>query len=225
MVLLEEKAVQRPDDTLWSQGRLRGLALCGVLGPLQFTLAWIIVGAARPSYSPVRQYISELAAPGGQGALVMVASFLALGLLTLAFVPALHRVLDDGVGGAIGPFLIALFGVGSIGSGIFRCDPGCGGASLSNTLHTLITYTGLGSLVGATLVLPLRLGRARGWAGFRAYSWLTGIVALAIFLRGFAAFGGVGLGQRLFIGALFLWLAALALRLFRLSGPIPTAPL
>ena len=210
--------MQRSGDTPWSQRRLRGLALCGVLGPLQFTLAWVIVGAARPGYSPVRQYISELAATGGRGAWVMVASFLALGLLTLAFVPALHRGLAGGLGGLIGPLLIAVFGAGTIGSGIFRCDPGCGGASLSNTLHTLITYTGLGSLVGATLVLPLRLGRARGWAGYRACSWLAGSVALAIFLRGFATFGGLGLGQRLFIGALFLWLALIASRLFQLLG-------
>lgn len=215
--------MQRSGDTPWSPRRLRGLALCGVLGPLQFTLAWVVIGAARPGYSPTRQYVSELAAAGGRGAWVMVASFLALGLLTLAFVPALHRGLDDGIGGPIGPFLIAVFGAGAIGSGIFRCDPGCGGASLSNTLHTLITYTGLGSLVGATLVLPLRLGRAQGWAGYRACSWLTGIVALAIFLRGFAAFGGVGLGQRLFIGALFLWLALIASRLFRLFGRSPGA--
>lgn len=198
---------------------LRHLAACGILAPLQFTIAWAILGFARPGYSPIRQYISELAEQGARHAGIMVASLLALGLLTLAFAAGLHRgIAGVGPGAVIGPALIAVFGAGSIGSAIFRCDPGCGGASRANTLHTLVTYTGLGALTLATLILPLRLGHDRRWAAYRAYSWLTGAAAIAIYLRGFDAFLGVGLGQRLFIGVLFLWLAVIALRLFRLAG-------
>ena len=206
-----------------STRRLRPLPACGVLAPLQFPAAWAILGAVRPGYSPARQYISELAEQGAPRAGVMVASLLALGLLALAFAAGLHRaVAGGGVVAALGPALIAVFGAGSIGSAVFRCDPGCGGASRENTLHTLVTYAGLGALTLATLVLPLRFGRDRRRAGYRAYSRLTGAVAVAIYLRGFNAFGGVGLGQRLFIGALFLWLAVSALRLFRLAGRAPT---
>jgi hypothetical membrane protein len=194
------------------------LAACGVIAPLQFTLAWIILGRLRPGYDPRQQFISELAATDAPGAGPMIAAFLTLGFLTLAFTVGLRRALGDGAVALAGTALIALFGLGSVGSGLFRCDPGCGGASFANTAHTIITHLGLGALTLATLVLPVRFRRDRRWAGLRAYSWLTGSLAVAIFARGFAAFGGAGLGQRLFIALLFLWLAVVAARLFHLTS-------
>ena len=151
----------------------------------------------------------------------MIAAFLALGALTLAFSAGLHRGIDGGRGSPLGPALVAVFGACTIGSGLFRCDPGCGGASLSNTLHTVITHAGLGALVLATLLLPFRLARDGRWRDLRPYSWLTGLGATAIFAAGFERFGGAGLGQRLFIGLLFLWLAVMAARLLRLARQAP----
>ncbi|CAA9590074.1 MAG: hypothetical protein AVDCRST_MAG18-4870 [uncultured Thermomicrobiales bacterium] len=199
-------------------GRHKVLAACGVLAPLQFTLAWVVLGAARPDYDPRRQYVSELAAVGAPDAGPMLAAFLALGLLTLAFAVGLRHALGGGATALIGSALIAVFGLGSLASGLFRCDPGCGGGSPANTAHTVSAHLGLGALILATLVLAVRFGRDRRWAGLRAYSLLTGGVALAIFARGFAAFGGVGLGQRLFLATLFLWLAVVALRLLHLAS-------
>lgn len=198
--------------------RRRVLAACGVLAPLQFTLAWVVLGATRPGYDPRRQYISELAAVGAPDAGPMIAAFLTLGLLTLAFAHGLRRALGGGGAALAGTALIAVFGLGSLGSGLFRCDPGCGGSSPANTAHTVSAHLGLGALVLATLVLSVRFGRDRRWSGLSIYSRLTGVGAFAIFVRGFAAFGGVGLGQRLFIATLFLWLAVVALRLLHLVG-------
>lgn len=200
-----------------SKRTLRAPALCGMAGPLAFTLAWLVLGALRPGYDPLTQYISELAEVGGRYAPIMIAAFLLLGALTLAFAPGLHRGIGAGAGSPAGPLLVAIFGAGAIGSGLFRCDPGCAGVSLANRLHTLITYTGLGALTLATLVLPLRLSGDRDWRGYRWYSWLSGVAAIAIYLRGFETFVGDGLGQRLFIGVLFLWLGVMALRLYRLA--------
>ena len=197
------------------------LAACGLLGPVQFTLAWAALGFLRPDYSHRRQFISELAAAGAPYAGVMTGAFLLLGLLSLAFARGLHRGISRGRGSPLGPALIALFGAGSIGSGIFRCDPGCGGHSWANALHTLITHLGLGALVLATVTIPLRFTRDPAWRAYRAYSWLTGLVAVGLFAKGFAAFGGAGLGQRLFIGVLFLWLGVLALRLLQLVKRAP----
>ena len=200
---------------------LRLLAACGVAGPALFTLAWIVLGLLRPGYDPVAQFISELAERGAPGAPPMIAAFLALGARTLAFSVGLHRGIAGGRGAPLGPALVAVFGACTIGSGLFRCDPGCGGASLSNTLHTAITHAGLGALVLATLLLPFRLARDGRWRDLRPYSWLTGLVATAIFASGFERFGGAGLGQRLFIGLLFLWLAVMAARLLRLARQAP----
>ena len=141
--------MRRGEQTL---GRL---AACGLLGPVQFTLAWAALGFVRPDYSHRRQFISELAVAGAPFAGVMTSAFLLLGLLSLAFALGLHRGISRGRGSPLGPALIALFGAGSIGSGIFCCDPGCGGHSWANALHTLLTHLGLyqllieGPLIGA----------------------------------------------------------------------------
>lgn len=189
-----------------------------------FTCAWIAFGLAWAEYNPRTSYISELAANGAPHTLPMVAAFLLLGALTLVFTLGLRRALGVGIPAVIASALVGLFSVATIGSGLARCDPGCGGASTSNQLHTLITYTGLGALVLATLVLPFAIAHDPRWRGFRPYSWLTGLLATAIFLRGFAAFGGEGLGQRLFVSLLFLWIVLVALRLQRL-GPVQPRPL
>jgi len=189
-------------------------ACCGVVGPIMFTLAWIVSGAAWPGYAPRSQFISELAASDAPHGGAMVAAFLLLGVLVLIFARGLWGTL-----GVVVPALIGVFGAGSIGSGIARCDPGCGGASFANQAHTIITYGGLGALTLATLALPFVVGRDPSPAaagtrrGYRVYSALTGVLAAIIFVRGFEAFGGVGLGQRLFVGLLFLWLVVLAVRL------------
>ena len=191
-------------------------ACCGVAGPIMFTLAWIVLGAAWPGYDPRAHYISELAASDAPHAWAMVAAFLLLGVLVLVFARGLWGVL-----GTIVPALVGVFGAGSIGSGIARCDPGCGGASFANQAHTTITYCGLGALTLATLALPWVVGRDPSPAaagtrrGYRVYSALTGVLAAIIFVRGFEAFGGVGLGQRLFVSLLFVWLVVLAMRLGR----------
>ena len=195
---------------------------CGVVGPTMFTLAWIVFGAAWPGYDPRSQFISELAASDAPHGRAMVTAFLLLGVLVLIFARGLWGTL-----GVVVPALIGVFGAGSIGSGIARCDPGCGGASFANQAHTTITYCGLGALTLATLALPWVVGRDPSPAaagtrrGYRVYSALTGVLASSIFVRGFEAFGGVGLGQRLFVGLLFSWLVVLAVRLGRGDLTLP----
>lgn len=198
-------------------------AACGIAGSAGFTLAWIGLGAAWPGYDPRTGYISALAASDAPHAGAMVAAFLALGVLMLIFAAGLGRALGDGAAARGAALLIGIFGATSPVSGLARCDPGCGGVSLANQVHTVSTHIGLGALLLATLVLPLAVARDRRWRGFRPYSWLTGVLAAAIFARGFASFGGVGYGQRLFVGLLFLWLAAVAALLLR-HAPVSPRP-
>lgn len=191
---------------------------CGVAGPLGFTLAWLLLGATRAGYDPRNQYISELAASDAPRWWAMVAAFIMLGVLMLIFARGLLRALGTGAT-ALGVIaLLSIFGGTSVVSGLARCDPGCGGSSPMNALHTISTHLGLGALVLATLLLPWAVWPDRRWRTFRPYSWLTGIAAAAIFLRGFEKFGGVGLGQRLFVCVLFLWLVVVATRILRMRN-------
>lgn len=59
--------------------RMRSLAWGGVGGPVAFALAWSILGARTPGYSPVEQPISRLAAAGATTQPAMTAGLLAFG--------------------------------------------------------------------------------------------------------------------------------------------------
>jgi hypothetical membrane protein len=198
-------------------------AWCGIAGPIGFTLAWLGLGAAWPDYDPRNRYISELAASDAPHGVAMVAAFVALGVLMLVFARVLRRALGTGAAALGVALLIYIFGGTSIVSGLARCDPGCGGSSLTNQTHTVSTHIGLGALVLATLLLPWATRPDRRWRTFGVYSWLTGLVATAIFALDFATFGGVGTGQRLFVSLLFLWLVLVARRIQRL-GPVQPQP-
>jgi hypothetical protein len=71
--------------------RTKALLVCGAIaGPL-FTLAWVVEGATRANYQPLRHPVSSLEL-GGLG-WTQRANFLVAGLLTLAFAMGLRRAL------------------------------------------------------------------------------------------------------------------------------------
>src|SRR6185295_12186986 len=97
------------------------LLRCGVIaGPL-FTLAWIIEGATRAGYDPLRHPISSLAI--GEAGWTQTANFIVTGLLLLAFAVGLRRALQPRGGSWWGPVLVGAVGLGLLGAGLFVTDP------------------------------------------------------------------------------------------------------
>src|ERR671919_1019162 len=100
---------------------VRRLLICGVIaGPL-FVIIFLIEGATRADYNPLRHPVSSLAL--GEFGWTQVANFIVTGLLTLAFAVGLRRALRQLGGSTWGPLLIAAYAVGRIGAGIFLTDP------------------------------------------------------------------------------------------------------
>src|SRR5262249_41806777 len=101
-------------------GITKALCVCGVVaGPL-FTVAWVVEGAPRVKYNPLRYSISALSIPDAR--LMPLATFIVTGLLVLAFAIGLQRALRPS-GSVWGPTLVGLAGIGLIGAGIFVTDP------------------------------------------------------------------------------------------------------
>jgi Protein of unknown function (DUF998) len=101
-------------------GITKALCVCGVVaGPL-FTVAWIVEGATRVNYDPMRCPISSLSI--GDGGWMQIATFIITGLLVLAFAIGLRCALRPS-GSVWGPALVGLVGTGLIGAGIFVTDP------------------------------------------------------------------------------------------------------
>lgn len=137
------------------------------------------------------------------------------------------RALGSGRGATWAPRLIAGYGLGLIGAGIFIADPMNGfpaGApaghpatvSLHGVLHLVAAGLGFLCLVAACVVMARRFAaeRRRGWM---AYSMLAGVAFLAAFagLASGSASPVVVLG---FWSALILvwsWMAAVAVHFYR----------
>ena len=184
----------------------------------------------------LRRHEWSLLADGHLG-WIQVANFILAGLMVLAAAAGLRRALSrpggsggsgdsGGPGSRWVPRLVAGYGLGLVGAGIFRADPargfpagtpdGPGTVSWHGMLHLVTAMIGFGCLIAACVVLARRLNASgrRGWA---AYSLGTGVV----FLAGFAgvASGSASVAINLaFTGAVLLawaWVSAVSVRYYR----------
>jgi hypothetical membrane protein len=210
--------------------------VCGAIaGPL-FTVAWIIEGATRPNYNPLRHPISSLAL--GQSGWTQVANFIVTGLLTLAFAIGLRRALRSRGGSTWGPLLIGAIAIGFLGAGIFVTDPLNGYppgtpdkhlaySSAPAALHDLFSSFVFLGLPIACFVFARRFARW-GESGWAVYSTVTGLAFAAMFVltsAGFAQTGGLvdlaGLFQRITLTTGWAWMTLLAVHLLRASWDTP----
>jgi hypothetical membrane protein len=220
-----------PTRAIESSGGLRLLLIGGAVGPPLFILAFLVEGATRPGYNPWRHFVSSLSL--GDRGWVQVASFIACGALMLGFAVGLRRALAPGRGATWGPILIAAFGVGLIGAGIFPTDPlldyppgAPSTKTVAGALHVLFSMVAFGSLSAACFVLARRVARDPAWRGWTPYSVATGILVVALLFAADAVSASPdpgapsGLVQRLTIVVGWSWVSLLAVRLLR--GGTPT---
>ncbi|WP_194819162.1 DUF998 domain-containing protein [Nocardia sp. XZ_19_385] len=212
-----------------AEPRTRALLICGAIaGPL-FLAAVALEGATRADYDPVRHPISSLAL--GPYGWTQTATFLVSGILSLAYAVGLRAALTPGRGRLWAPILVAAWGIGLVGSGVFVTDPVSGyppgtpgkpaGPTTTGTLHDLFALpVFLGFPVLCLVILARFLGERRlGWA---VYTLLTAAGFTACFVlasMGFEQDPGLieiaGLLQRITIAIAWLWLTLLAVHLLR----------
>lgn len=227
---MQTKTPSYTDDT-----RTRALLICGAAaGPL-FTVAWLLEGAGRAGYDPLRHPISSLSI--GEFGWTQVANFILTGALTLAFAFGLRLAFRSRAISSRAPWAIGAIGIGLIGAGLFVTDPmngyppGTPGLPLQYTvagrLHRLFSaFVFFGLPVACFLFARLfsRWGR-RGWA---VYSLVTGSAFIVMFVVtsvGFAQVGGLvdyaGLLQRITLTIGWAWLTLLAIYLLKTQPDIP----
>jgi len=212
---------------------LRRLLACGIIGPLFFITVFLIEGATRPDYSPLRHPVSSLSY--GDWGWMQRINFVITGLLLFAFAIGLRRVLRLSNGSVWGPRLIALAGIGLIGAGFFAADPLNGYPPGMPLIPTERTVHGvLHDLFGVPVFLGLpiacfvfrrqfaRLGERR-WA---AYSTINGLAMLTAFVLTSMGFNQVpgfadlaGLFQRLTVTIGLTWIMLLAIHFLRTPTP------
>jgi Protein of unknown function (DUF998) len=211
----------------------RWLLASGVIGPVLFVVMFLIEGAIRPDYDPMRTFVSQLSL-GDQGWL-QIANFVVSGLLIVAFAFGLRRVVASGRASRWGPIMVGLVGLGLIVSGVFVTDPALGyppgappGLTASPSGHGLVHLLGalfvFGGLPVASFVFARRF-RAQADRPWMIYS-ATSTVGLLLFYFAATASassagplrGVAGLLQRVSIGIGFAWITLLAARLSRIGA-------
>lgn len=209
----------------------RGLLCCSAAaGPL-FVIVFVVEGAQRPDYKPLRHPVSSLAL--GSRGWVQAANFAVAGTLYLAGAVGLIRTRDPLLGTGLGPALFGGVGLGLLGSAAFSTDPVSGyppGTPETPTEQTTnMTVHGIAALpiflgIPAAAFAYARRFHQSGYPTWALYSAATGVSMLATMGLAGAGFNQAsmlvnfaGLLQRAAIVTGFGWLAALSARALRRS--------
>lgn len=196
---------------------VRYSAIAGIVGPVLYTITWLVLGFLEPNYSHTRDPISNLSAIGASFALVMTIVIVIFAILLVVFAYGLQRGLPPGFWG--GPIALVFAGVGYVGIALAPlnlADPGD-----PNVLHMVsATVTVFAMSLAPILTFP-RLRRDPIWRNLSGYSIATTVVAFAFMviasLPTFADWAG--LMQRLVLAAFLVWMVVIASRLYALSSP------
>jgi hypothetical membrane protein len=161
-----------------SPRRTAALAWAGIIGPVLFTVAFLVQEAARrDEYSPMAEPVSALQA--GPHGWVQQVSFVVLGVLTLGHAVGLHHSVRSTRGGVLGPALLFLTGVGNIVAGIFPLREDAFGVTYDPGGHVVGGMLFFLGSPAALVVLSLRMRRDPRWRGLSTYTLAAG-VALAL---------------------------------------------
>lgn len=199
----------------------------GILAPLLWVSLIAIAGTMRPDFSHLTDYISELAERGSATeSLMRYAAFGFTGFLYLCFAATLRACFREGWLALLAAVLLGLDGLGRIGAGVFPCDPGCNGLSVSQGLHREFATLGFLSGILAAIAWGVVL-RRHAWP--RSMAWhavATGVLALTLLLL--MSWDGnpvhaPGLFEHLASGVLSLWVLAFAASLLRDRRPSGSA--
>jgi hypothetical membrane protein len=207
--------------------KTKTLLACGAIGGPLFVATFLIEGATRPNYDPLRHPVSSLAF--GDFGWIQTANFLVAGLLMLAFAIGLRRAFRPPEGSTWGPLLVGVWAVGLLGAGLFVTDPVSGyppgtpdrmsGYSCHGALHDLFSLFAFVALGVACFVFGRRFA-GRGEHGRAIYSVVSGIVFVVAFVLSSAGFGQAaglvdlaGLFQRVAVIVGFGWLTLISIHL------------
>lgn len=211
----------------------RRLLWGGVVGPPLFVVVFLVDGALRPGYDPLRHFVSALLL--GDRGWIETITFVLSGVLILALAFGIRRALASGPASRWAPMAVGVVGLGLVVAGLFPGDPGQGyppGAPEAlpqeASWHAHLHFVGAVMIFLFLPIAALMIAR-RAWRNgdtpFAAYSVATAL-AVAVFYYAaitLAMSGGpgaevAGLVQRLSIVSGFQWLTVVAVALLRVPG-------
>lgn len=198
----------------------RRLALAGVVGPVVWWLLVVVTAAITPGYSHVGDFISTLGAVGAPYAVIQQVNFAVFSAAGGALAVGLHRWFNDDRRPRAGTLLLGVFALGVLLSGPFQSNPAVPD-STTEFLHNLVGTVAFIAVVVAIPLVSRRFDADDRWPRYPYETLWTVAVVVATFAVFIATIESawLGLTQRLFVGAVSLWVAGQSYRLYRLTTP------
>ena len=193
----------------------------GVLAGVVFETSILVQALTRYGFRIAHDDASLLS--NGPLGWIQVTTFLLAGAMTIAAAAGMRRAMAS----RWAPRLIALYGAGLVGAGIFSADPADGfgpGAPLGKAAH--VSWHGAGHLIAGSIgfagliaacFVVARYFSRRGRRGLALYSWVTGVafgMAFAAIATGSSS-SAVVLPFYAAVLAAFTWLAIVSVHLYR----------
>jgi hypothetical membrane protein len=213
----------RPSSRLLTH--LAGLfPLIAIAGLAFFVAAVSSLHFLRPDYDSQRRYISEYTV--GPYGYLMTSAFFAWGIGSVALALGIRGTLRPSRLSQVGFLLLWIATACIFGAGVFTADLTGDPVTIRGTIHGLVSIVLFLSIMPSIIVLSIGFRRDPRWQKFGSPSLGLGIAVLGTFFLfgGPGGIVGIGTGQRIFVGTLFLWLliAAFWLRHVNETSPLTT---
>jgi hypothetical membrane protein len=205
--------------------RLTRAGWAGLIGPVLFTLTWVVQELFRvDEYSPIREPISALAA--GPNGWIQSLNFALFGMLTMVFSVGLYTVVRSSRPGAVGSVLFLVSGLGLLMAAAFPLREDAAGVTYDPGGHFIAGMTFFTSSALALVVISVALGQREELRRMAMPVRVAGILMLLsnpvmgilVIPADAPLHDWAGLAQRVIVlGLLFPARMALAYRLLRTS--------
>jgi len=216
---------RRPTECTHQDRITRSLLAYGVLAGPFYVLVSLAQAVTRDGFD-LRRHDWSLLANGSAG-WIQAVNLVLTGLMVIAAAVGFHRALRGGIGEAWVPRLLATYGLGLAGAGIFSADPMAGfpagtpdGPPVTFTVHGMlhVVFGGIGfvALILATFVMAKRF-RREGRRARAVGSAVTGVAFLAGFI-GISSGSGAPAVVLAFTAAVLIvsgWLSSTSAYLYR----------
>ena len=191
-----------------------------MLGPILYTMTWVLGGILQPDYSHIRDDISSLMAVGAPNKRLFDVMNIIDNVLMIVFFGSLHWFINDGQGSFLGPVCFMLSSVlGLTVVLFFPLDEGGEPVSPRGKMHlNLVGMMSLLALVGM-IALWRRLTFTPRWIKFGNYTLISLIVTLITAVVAARNIGTerMGITERLVVTANLQYFFVIALNVYLIA--------
>jgi hypothetical membrane protein len=209
------------DATAPQRGWISRVTLAAMVAPAAFFAVMMILGLVTPGYNWVARYGSELSL--GPLGWIMIANFIALGVVELALATVVGRTTGDRGSGWVATAAVGLIGTAFVVAGICVTDPAkltSGAHSWHGVVHALMAVVIF--FIGTPIAGLATAVRWRADRRFALYCLFTAVATPALLVATFSSGNLLGLMERIVIAEILAWLTSLAVQLHRANSPLLT---